>query len=92
MKQTTCMKNKEPKKYNKEKKVKYTKFKAWLMENGITQNYLANKTSLSTNTINRLVNGGGATDSVLKLVAHEVGLNFEELKTLLFEHNPAEAK
>lgn len=75
----------------KEKKTKFTDFKFWLMEQGISQNHLANKTSLSTNTINRLVNEGKASKSVIKLVAFELGLTLEQLNNLLKEHKPIKA-
>lgn len=66
-----------------EKPMKITKLKVYLMLKNITQRDLANKTSLSTNTINKLVNKGTATPSVLKLISYELGLSLEELKNLL---------
>lgn len=69
-------------------KTKVTKLKIWMMENGINQKELASRTSLSTNTINRLVNNGHATKSVIKLVAYDLGMPSEQLTELLKEHTP----
>jgi transcriptional regulator with XRE-family HTH domain len=68
----------------KEKKV--PKLKLWLMKNGINQKELSERTSLSTNTINRLVNQGHATKSVIKLLSFELGLSLDELNNLLEEN------
>jgi transcriptional regulator with XRE-family HTH domain len=64
-------------------KSKVTYLKIWLLENNINQKELANKTMLSTNTINRLVNSGQASNSVLKLLSHELSMSIEQLKELL---------
>jgi hypothetical protein len=45
-----------------------------------------NPSSLSTNTINRLVNQGHATKSVVKLLSFELGLSLDELNNLLEEN------
>jgi len=62
---------------------KITRLKIWLMENNINQKELAEKTLLSTNTINRLVNSGKATNSVIKLLSYELSMSIEEVKELL---------
>ena len=62
---------------------KVTKLKVWMMEKGISQKAISESTSLSTNTINRLVNDGKASKSVIKLVAFELGISYDELNKLL---------
>lgn len=62
---------------------KVTKLKVWMMEHGINQKELAKNTSLSTNTINRLVNNGHATRSIIKLVAYELKISVEQITELL---------
>jgi len=62
---------------------KIPKIKIWLMEKGLNQKDLAKKTELSSNTINRFVNKGKATKSVIKLISYELGISFEELNDLL---------
>jgi transcriptional regulator with XRE-family HTH domain len=68
-----------------EKTIKVPKLKLWLMKKGINQKELAERTSLSTNTINRVVNQGHATKSIIKLLAYELQLTVEELNKLLEE-------
>ena len=65
----------------KEKKI--TRLKIWLLENNINQKELADKTMLSTNTINRLVNSGQASNSVIKLISYELSMDIEQVKELL---------
>ena len=65
----------------KEKKI--TRLKIWLLENNINQKELADKTMLSTNTINRLVNSGQASNSVIKLISYELSKDIEQVKELL---------
>ena len=60
-----------------------TKLKIYLMEREFTQKELAQRTCLSTNTINKLVNKGKATPSVLKLVSYELNISLNELKEML---------
>ena len=67
--------------------VKVPKLKLWLMKKGINQKELSERTSLSTNTVNRLVNQGHATKSVIKLLSHELGLTVEQMNDLLMETN-----
>lgn len=67
---------------------KVTKLKVWMMEHGVNQKELAKKTSLSTNTINRLVNNGHATKSVVKLVSYELGISVEQIMELLKFNEP----
>ena len=62
---------------------KVTKLKVWMMEHGINQKELAKNTSLSTNTINRLVNNGHATKSIIKLVSYELKISVEQITELL---------
>jgi len=62
---------------------KITKIKIWMMENGVNQKDLAKKTEISTNTINRLINKGKASKSIIKSVSNELGISFEELNKLL---------
>jgi len=66
---------------------KIPKIKIWLMEKGINQKDLAKKTELSTNTINRFVNKGKASKSVIKLLSYELGVSYEELNELLMDSN-----
>lgn len=65
------------------KEIKIPKLKLWLMKKGINQKELSQRTSLSTNTINRLVNQGHATKSVIKLLSFELGITVGELNNLL---------
>lgn len=65
------------------KEIKVPKLKLWLMKKGINQKELSQRTSLSTNTINRLVNQGHATKSVIKLLSFELGITVGELNNLL---------
>ena len=65
----------------KEKKI--TRLKIWLLENNINQKELADKTMLSTNTINRLVKSGQASNSVIKLISYELSMDIEQVKELL---------
>jgi len=58
------------------------------MEKGVNQKDLAAKTELSTNTINRFVNKGKASKSVIKLISYELGVSFEELNELLVDSEP----
>jgi len=67
------------------KSIKVPKIKIWLMQQGINQKELSEKTSLSTNTINRLVNQGHATKSVIKLLSHELKITVEQMNELLKE-------
>jgi DNA-binding transcriptional regulator LsrR (DeoR family) len=62
---------------------KIPKIKIWMMEKNINQKDLAKRTELSSNTINRFVNKGKATKSVIKLISYELGISFEELNDLL---------
>lgn len=62
---------------------KVTKLKVWMMEKGISQKAISENTSLSTNTINRLVNEGTASKSVKNHVALYLGISDEELTKLL---------
>jgi len=62
---------------------KVTRLKIWLLENNINQKELADRTMLSTNTINRLVNSGHASNSVIKLLSHELSMSIEDIKGLL---------
>jgi DNA-binding Xre family transcriptional regulator len=79
-------KNKASSKKNKVKKI--PKIKIWMMENGINQKDLAERTSLSSNTINRLVNKGKATKSVIKLISLELDVSVDKLNELLKESEP----
>jgi DNA-binding transcriptional regulator LsrR (DeoR family) len=67
---------------------KITKLKIWLMENSITQKAISENTSLSTNTINRLVNEGTASKSVRNHVALYLGISDDELTKLLKFRKP----
>lgn len=80
--ETKQKQKKSPKKKSSKKKSeikKIPKIKIWMMENGINQKDLAERTSLSTNTINRFVNKGKATKSVIKLIAYELNISVEKL-------------
>ena len=56
----------------------------------INQKELSEKTSLSTNTINRIVNQGHATKSVIKLLSHELSITVEHMNDLLKETSDLE--
>ena len=62
---------------------KITKLKVWMMENGWNQRTLSAKTEISTGTLNRLVNNGKASKSIIKSLSNELGISFEELNGLL---------
>lgn len=89
--ETKQKQKKSPKKKSSKKKSeikKIPKIKIWMMENGINQKDLAERTSLSTNTINRFVNKGKATKSVIKLIAYELNISVEKLNELLIDNEP----
>jgi len=88
METKTKSKPKSKKKTTKKKAIvkKIPKIKIWLMEKGVNQKDLAKKTELSTNTINRFVNKGKASKSVIKLISYELGVSFEELNELLVDN------
>ncbi|MBK7362750.1 MAG: helix-turn-helix transcriptional regulator [Micavibrio sp.] len=90
METKTKNKPKSKKKPSKKKVIskKIPKIKIWLMEKGVNQKDLAQKTELSTNTINRFVNKGKASKSVIKLISYELGVSFEELNKLLEDSEP----
>lgn len=85
------MKNKSDKKSDKKAKVKdskkepkkVTKLKIFLMEKNINQKELAEKTELSTNTINSIVSNGNASRSVIKLLSYELNIPVAQLMDLL---------
>jgi transcriptional regulator with XRE-family HTH domain len=85
------MKNKSDKKSDKKAKVKdskkepkkVTKLKIFLMERNINQKELAEKTELSTNTINSIVSNGNASRSVIKLLSYELNIPVAQLMDLL---------
>jgi transcriptional regulator with XRE-family HTH domain len=85
------MKNKSDKKSDKKVKVKeqkkepkkVTKLKIFLMERNINQKELAEKTELSTNTINSIVSNGNASRSVIKLLSYELNIPVAQLMDLL---------
>lgn len=67
----------------KQEPKKITKLKLFLLERNINQNELAKNTSLSTNTINHLVNMGKASKSVVKLVSLDLGITVNHLNQLM---------
>jgi DNA-binding transcriptional regulator LsrR (DeoR family) len=67
---------------------KITKLKIWLMEQGITQKAISENTSLSTNTVNRVVNDGKASNSVKNHIALYLGISDDELTKLLKFRKP----
>jgi transcriptional regulator with XRE-family HTH domain len=80
----------ESKKTKEQKVIKVPKLKLWLLKKGINQKELSEKTSLSTNTINRIVNQGHATKSVIKLLSHELSITVEHMNDLLKETSDLE--
>ena len=81
------MKNKSDKKAkvkdSKKEPKKVTKLKIFLMERNINQKELAEKTELSTNTINSIVSNGNASRSVIKLLSYELNIPVAQLMDLL---------
>ena len=77
-------KTEKSKKNNKKDVKKFTPyFKKYLKESGIIQKELKERTYLSIGTVNRLINDGKATKSVVKLVAMELKLKEPVLEQML---------
>lgn len=87
-------KNKSTKKSSSKKKIinKIPKIKIWLMEKGISQKDISEKTDLSTNTINRIVNTGKGSKSTLRVLALGIGISYDELLNLLVENESLSQK
>jgi hypothetical protein len=64
---------------------KITRLRVLLNKRKISQKDLAQWTFTSTNTINKLINEGKATKSIIKLVGYELGLTYEEMNWYLEE-------
>ena len=58
---------------------KITRLRIYLNKRNISQRDLADWTFTSTNTINKLINEGKPTKSIIKLVGYELGLTYDEM-------------
>ena len=64
-------------------KKKSAPLKQWMRNEGITQKELRDRTKFGTGTMNRLVNFGKASKSVIEHLALELGLPMSEMEILL---------
>ena len=69
-----------------------TELRIWMLQNNINQKDLAKSSGLSANAVNRLINEGYASKSVVKLVSFELGITLKQLKDLLKEVQPLNSK
>ncbi len=71
------------KKKKENKKRKVPMLKHWMIQQGITQKELRERTDFGTGTMNRLVNYGEGSKSIVRHLALELGITHDEMKNLL---------